>query len=243
MGERNSLAECAHDHAVQKYIALTLLFLGSLFLTIESHAMSADESALKQRLPTTMRLATTQARSRIMHWQTFIDGARHKSVSDKIIAVNAYFNTLHFVDDQNLWHQPDYWATPLQMLAAGAGDCEDFAIAKYYTLKMLGINEDHLRITYVWNYDEQSGVRQPHMILIYTNSSNAEALVLDIVTNDIRPLKQHKEMEAVYGLNSKGLWFVGEDAQMISAGTPTQLPQWRKLVQAMEIDTALLQMQ
>ena len=243
MGERNSQVGDAHGRAARKCFALSLIFLGALFLTIESNAMSADESALKRRLPSTSKLNTIQARSRIKHWQAFVEGVRHKSNSDKIQSVNAYFNTMRYVEDENLWQESDYWSTPLQMLAAGAGDCEDFAIGKYYTLKMLGISEDQLRITYVWNYDDQSGQRQPHMILTYTDSKNSAPLVLDIINNDIRPLIQHKEMEPVYGLNSEGLWFVGEDAREIAAGTPDQMPQWRKLIKEMEVDTALLQMQ
>ena len=40
----------------------------------------------------------------------------------------------------------DYWATPIEFMGTGAGDCEDYAIAKYFSLINLGIPEDKLRI-------------------------------------------------------------------------------------------------
>lgn len=243
MGERSVPRGISYVHAARTCAALLLFLVGSFFLVAESNAMSVDDSAISQRLPVSMKQSFNDARSRIRNWQSFIDDMRRKSEADVIPAVNAYINSMHFVDDANLWEKSDYWATPLQMLAAGAGDCEDFAIAKYFTLKALGISEDHLRITYVWHRDMRTGIREPHMVLTYTATESHELLVLDILTNDIRPLTQHQEMEPVYGINSNGLWLVGDNSQLIAAGNPTQLPQWRNLIQEIESDSALLQIQ
>lgn len=244
MGEGNSHSGFTCQQVVHLSTMSVLLLLFTVFFTAETQAISVvDESALKQRLPVSMKVTAIEVKSRISHWQTFIESVRHKSEAEKITAVNVYFNALHFIEDANLWHKPDYWATPLQVLAAGAGDCEDFAIAKYFTLKTLGITNEHLRITYVWNNDTQSGKREPHMVLTYATAANTELLVLDILTNDIQTLAQRKGLELVYGLNSEGLWLAGDNALTIPAGSPLQLSQWRQLSQAMENDAALLQMQ
>ncbi len=69
--------------------------------------------------------------------------------------------------------ESDYWADPVEFLTHG-GDCEDFAIAKYASLRMLGVPEDHLRIAIVRDLQKQV----MHAILIvYTD--NGDALILD----------------------------------------------------------------
>ena len=240
MGETYSLAGFA-CHKVTCFRTLcALLLLCVFFSAAKAHAMSADELALKQRLPVAMKVTTLEAKSRIKHWQGFLKNTRHKSEADKLTAVNDYFNALRFIEDATLWQKLDYWATPLQVLAAGAGDCEDIAIAKYITLKNLGIPNEHLRITYVWHRDAASAKRVPHMVLTYTSSENGDPLVLDILTNDIQTLAQRNELEAVYSVNSEGFWLVGDNAQAISAGGPAQLLEWRQLSLAMESDAALL---
>lgn len=57
----------------------------------------------------------------------------------KLKSVNNFFNLLRFTDDIKLWGVSNYWATPIEFLGVNAGDCEDFAIAKYFTLLELGI--------------------------------------------------------------------------------------------------------
>ena len=56
---------------------------------------------------------------------------------------------MRFIDDIIHWNKVDYWATPIEFLASHGGDCEDFAIAKYFTLIQLGIPEEQLTLTYV----------------------------------------------------------------------------------------------
>lgn len=64
--------------------------------------------------------------------------------------MNDFFNRqIKFAEDAAIWSQPDYWATPLETLGLGAGDCEDFSIAKYYSLKEVGVAPDKLRLIYV----------------------------------------------------------------------------------------------
>jgi predicted transglutaminase-like cysteine proteinase len=48
--------------------------------------------------------------------------------------------------DEALYGAADVWRTPLQLLAMGAGDCEDYAIAKYVALRVAGVAADDLRL-------------------------------------------------------------------------------------------------
>jgi len=218
-----------------------LLVLCAISISTTVHALEED-SALLRRLPAAVKITVPEAKARIARWQAFIQYVRQRSDAAKIAAVNDYFNRFHFVTDAVLWHQPDYWATPLQVVAVGGGDCEDLAVAKYFTLRILGIADERLRLIYVLNHDTPSGRPDPHMVLTYRATESADQLVLDILTNAIQSLAERKALEPVYSLNSAGLWFVGDDDRDVLAGSPVQLAQWRQLSEAMGRDSALLKM-
>lgn len=67
-------------------------------------------------------------------WLQLVAAAKPLDEGTKLQAVNDFFNRhIVFDDDLNIWRQSDYWATPLETIGRGRGDCEDFAIAKYYS--------------------------------------------------------------------------------------------------------------
>ena len=69
---------------------------------------------------------------------------------ERLARVNDFFNRqIVFDDDMVIWNQADYWATPSETLGLGRGDCEDFVIAKYFTLRQLGLTSERLRLIYV----------------------------------------------------------------------------------------------
>ena len=154
-----------------------------------------------------------QARARILDWEALIKSSAALPEPDKLNEVNRFFNRkVRFVDDIQLWRENDYWATPVEMLVKGAGDCEDYSIAKYFTLRRLGIPSEKLRITYVkaLNYN------QAHMVLTYYASTSAEPLVLDNLINDIRPASQRKDLLPVYAFNAEGLYLPGSNIRKAS---------------------------
>lgn len=154
-----------------------------------------------------------QAQARILDWEALIKSSAALPELDKLNEVNRFFNRkVRFVDDIQLWRENDYWATPVEMLIKGAGDCEDYSIAKYFTLRRLGIPSEKLRITYVkaLNYN------QAHMVLTYYASPSAEPLVLDNLINDIRPASQHKDLLPVYAFNAEGLYLPGSNIRKAS---------------------------
>jgi len=58
---------------------------------------------------------------------------------EQLIRVQTLFDDFPYRSDPDLWHRPDYWASPLEFMRARSGDCEDFAIAKYFALRELGV--------------------------------------------------------------------------------------------------------
>ncbi len=108
-----------------------------------------------------------QGQQRIDAWQRLLVSEKQVSEQEQLKVVNLFFNKqMTYVEDIDLWHVVDYWETPVEALWKGAGDCEDYAIAKYFSLRHLGVSSDKLRITYV------KALRQnrAHMVLTYYSS-------------------------------------------------------------------------
>ena len=118
------------------------------------------------------------AQARLLRWQAMIPSLRGKTENEKIRSVNDFINQTPFVSDLDHWGKADYWATPVEMIASNGGDCEDFAIAKYFTLLATGVPSDKLRITYVLA-DLSGGRHIAHMVLAYYATPDAEPLILD----------------------------------------------------------------
>src|SRR5690606_26911116 len=98
-----------------------------------------------------------------------------------------------------IWRQADYWATPLETLAKRAGDCEDFVIAKYFSLINIGVAPEKLRLIYVRARVGGMGSSQSiaHMVLGYYATPHADPLVLDNLVGTIAPASQRRDLSPV----------------------------------------------
>lgn len=171
-------------------------------------------------------------KTRIESWGRLIDDSENLDESAKLKAVNAFFNgAIVFTDDRTVWHQDDYWATPVEALYKGAGDCEDYAIAKYVTLRRLGVASDKLRITYVKALVQN----QAHMVLTYYATPTAEPLVLDNLIPQIKPASQRKDLLPVYAFNAEGLWLPGPNGGK-RTGDSKKLSRWQDLLTKMRAE-------
>jgi predicted transglutaminase-like cysteine proteinase len=148
----------------------------------------------------------------------------------RLQAVNQFFNRrIVYAEDIEVWGQIDYWASPLEMLEKGRGDCEDYAIGKYFSLVASGMPVAKLRMVYVRaQLGAPSGPVQAHMVLAYYASPAAEPLILDSLITEIRPASRRPDLTPVFSFNSEGLW-QGVGAQ--SAGDPlARLSRWREIL-------------
>ena len=115
-------------------------------------------------------------------WRAEIDDMQSLTEEQKLVKANDFFNTrIRWVEDPQAWGKKDYWATPLETMGNGKGDCEDFAIAKYATLILAGIDVNKLRITYVKAQmgGPYSKIHAAHMVLAYYATPSADPLILD----------------------------------------------------------------
>ena len=174
-----------------------------------------------------------QAVQRVQQWRTMLREAQALPELEKIQRVNDFFNrVLAFRDDSEIWGVADYWATPLESLGRGAGDCEDFSIAKYISLKLLGVPIERMRLIYVRAQigGPYSTLSQAHMVLGYYPSPGAEPMVLDNLISELRPASRRPDLHPVFSFNSEGLW-----AGSVAAGNPTaRLSKWRDVLSRMQ---------
>lgn len=164
----------------------------------------------------------------IRAWGEMLDAAVGQSEERKVRRVNGFFNQrVEFVDDQALWGLADFWATPLDTLARSAGDCEDFAIAKYVSLRMLGLPDAKLRLIYVRARigGSQSTLSQAHMVLGYYPDPGGEPLVLDNLIEDVQPSSRRTDLSPIFSFNADGLW-AGSAAKPAASAT-ARLSRWR----------------
>jgi predicted transglutaminase-like cysteine proteinase len=166
-------------------------------------------------------------------WGALLHSARELPEAGKLDAVNAFFNRLDFRPDRELRKAEDYWATPRETLLAAGGDCEDFAIAKYYTLRQLGVPEERLRLTYTI-------ARRParaHMVLAYYSGPEADPLILDSLAQDLRYGSQRADLMPVFAFNAQTLWVEGK--RQAARDTPMQrIANWRELSRRMATEIA-----
>ncbi len=206
-------------HALPMTAALLLLAL--LWPGAATQAWDSDRMLAAARRIGPQAVAPTQALQAVMA------GVQRQDDNAKLDAINNFYNRqVLFRDDMEVWGQVDYWASPLEMLDKGQGDCEDYAIGKYFSLVALGMATAKLRLVYV--RAQVGGAVQAHMVLAYYRAPNAEPLILDNLIGELRPASQRPDLVPVFSFNSDGLWQgVGPQA----AGDPlARLSRWREVL-------------
>lgn len=136
---------------------------------------------------------------------------------------------MQFIDDIIHWKKNDYWATPVEFLSTGGGDCEDFSLAKYFTLKALGVEEKKLNMTYV----KALQLNQAHMVVTYYATPGGVPLVLDNLIPTVKLATARKDLLPVYSFNGLGLWLAKSRGKGQKVGSSDRLKRWTNLLNRM----------
>ncbi|WP_223487827.1 cysteine protease LapG [Pseudomonas sp. A-RE-19] len=172
------------------------------------------------------------AQGRIEAWSQLLQSELNQPEREQLNAVNRFFNQqLSFQDDTRIWLRTDYWATPVESLMKAEGDCEDYVLAKYFSLRHLGIPSEQLRITYVKALTRN----QAHMVLTFYGSPTADPLVLDNLIDEIRPASQRKDLLPVYAFNAEGLYLPGANGGKRSSDSK-KLSRWQDVLKKMQVE-------
>lgn len=166
-----------------------------------------------------------KAGQRLHAWQSLITQSMQLSDDEKLQVVNAFFNRhIRYGDDPAVWGQVDYWASPLETLELGAGDCEDFALAKYFALRLLGIPEQRLRLV----YSTLISTQQAHMVLGYWAEGEKAPVLLDNLGSEVLPIAQRPDLRVRFAFDTGHLYRF-EQSRLIAVGDAQLLPVWQVL--------------
>lgn len=136
-----------------------------------------------------------------VEWTKVVAQKRNFLAIGDLRSLNEFWNSIPFESDLSHWGVPDYWATPTELLRSNGGDAEDFALAKYFSLRKAGIPAKQLKMVYV----RSRLISKPHMVMAYYESLGADPLILDSATNKISRGSERKDLEVVYSFDDEDL--------------------------------------
>ncbi|MEA1915286.1 MAG: transglutaminase-like cysteine peptidase [Campylobacterota bacterium] len=171
-----------------------------------------------------------KAKQRTILWDQMLQKAKGQKVLNKLKAVNDFFNRIKYLSDKRHWRKNDYWASPFEFLGTGAGDCEDYAIAKYFALRKLGIPDKKLKITYVKLLRRGTRYEEAHMVLNYYHKPNSTPIVLDNVNKKMKLATKRKDLKPIYSFNAAGLWQAKNKGKTIQRVGKNNLRNWKSLL-------------
>jgi len=146
----------------------------------------------------------------------------------KVKHINDFFNKdVTYSSDEKAWGKKDYWASREEFLGIDEGDCEDYVIAKYFSLRQLGIPVDRIYLTYV----KAIKYRQSHMVLTYYRTKGSVPLVLDNIVQEIEPATQRTDLRPLFSFNGEKIYMAKERGlgKVIPQGK-INLSKWTDLV-------------
>lgn len=217
-----------------KKLFLIVSLLLSLLLGFQL-AETRNTSGWKVNLDTAKKFVSQKyspARTEVLdQWEKLFNTLKTLNEEEKLQYVNRFFHShIRYRTDQELHGQEDYWTTPFETLALGQGDCEDYAIGKYMTLLLAGVQPDKLRLIYVRARIGQK--TQAHMVLGYYATPTSQPLILDSLVKSIQPASQRRDLQPVFSFNVDGLW-AGQGNQKSKNKPQTRLSRWGNVLNRM----------
>jgi predicted transglutaminase-like cysteine proteinase len=135
----------------------------------------------------------------IKDWITFLDGLKEKPKLEQIKEVHKFANKHKYILDINNWGETDYWESPGEFLLKN-GDCEDYAIIKYFSLRYLGFDADDIRVVVL--FDNNLGIYHSVLAAYYED----DIYILDNQLSNITKDKNILHYNPVYSINEDHWW-------------------------------------
>lgn len=175
------------------------------FASDESHfpkwTTMVERFITEQRIPDSQCDKVPYHPCTIFDWRHFLERQKERPFHEQLNAVNDFANAFPYVEDWTNWGVEDYWETPYEFLAV-SGDCEDYAIIKYYSLKRIGIPVSRMRLIVLQDLNLGGVI---HAILGVYDSSG-ELWLLDNQIKQVVPARRVYHYKPIYGINEEGWW-------------------------------------
>ena len=181
-----------------KFLISVFLFLTIIFASNNSNSFSVSKEFLKK----VEKQYNIFAVRRVLALVKMMNRYKNADEMTKLKVVNDFFNQIPYQSDIKTWGKKDYWATRLEFLGKDRGDCEDYAIAKFFTLKQMGVSTKKMYLTYA----KSRKYKVAHMVLTYFKTPKSIPLVLGNYNKKILPADKRRDLIPVYSFNGEELY-------------------------------------
>jgi len=172
-----------------------LFFFFSLLIFLNSSLFGyTPEFITQEQLNKVKLIYGNEGKNRLIQFDKMLKTAQNKDVLTKLTIVNNFFNSLTYKDDSIHWKEKDYWAPPFEFIGSGAGDCEDFAIGKYFALRLLGIESSKLKVTFAFVKKRSKKDAIHHVVLNYYHNPTLAPVVLDNINKRLQLATKRKDL-------------------------------------------------
>lgn len=213
---------------IKKIQKTSLLFTSVLFILTLTNAGDDDFFIDKTIISKVEKKYGTFAKNRVNSLVKLMNSLKNAPENQKLLKVNNFFNQVRYQSDFKTWGEKDYWATRMEFLGKDRGDCEDYATAKYFTLKQLGVSESKMYLSYVTATKQKVA----HMVLTYFKTKKSIPLVLDNYDKRILPATKRPDLIPIYSFNAQALYLAKQQGlgKQVPAGL-SKNKKWAKLLQ------------
>lgn len=174
-----------------KHITLLILLLCSSLLSKELVLTQKEKNYIEQLPQSSFILNRFEA------FEQMRQKVKPLDIMQKLVHVNLFYNQSLPVHDENKYNSDDYWATRKEFIINGKGDCEDYAIAKYFTLIEVGIPKENLYLAVVQVKEHTTY----HMVLLYNDLTAQTLYVLDNLSFRVLPLQKRVDLIPLVAFN------------------------------------------
>ena len=140
--------------------------------------------------------------ARFKKYSQLMANLRNESVGQRLEQVNGFFNDFKYKREIT-----DYWKCTPEFLSDGCGDCDDFAVSKYFVLLKLNIKKENLKLAYANIII--NNIKEAHMVILYKHSKKL-TIILDNYDKKIHRLDNRKNLEIQYTFDKKYVYFHGK---------------------------------
>ena len=214
---------------MKKKIAITITTIAIILTTSYQLFANNDDFFIdKKTINKVEKKYGSFAKNRVLALIKLMNSLKNADEAEKLLKVNNFFNRVRYKSDMSVWGVKDYWATRMEFLGKDKGDCEDYATAKYFTLKQLGIPTSKMYLSYV----KATKQKIAHMVLTYFKTKRSIPLVLDNYNKKILPATKRPDLIPVYSFNGDSLYLAKQKGlgKEVPSGVAKN-KKWTKLLQ------------
>jgi len=214
---------------------MNFLYFSLFVLLLNSNLYAKDIYSIDAKtLNLTQKEHGKEAKERIVNLVKLLNQLHKKTDLQKLEAINDFFNTITYNNDIKIWNVKDYWATREEFLSLAVGDCEDYVIAKYFSLRQLNISDDKIFLSYV----KAIKYKQSHMVLTYFKTKNSVPLILDNIIKEILPANKRKDLRPLFNFNGEKIYMAKQRGlgRVVPKGK-VNLKKWTNLILKIKRET------